>query len=242
MNMNKSVCFLAAALTFAGSLRCASAADITGKITLRGTPPPELNLPFDDKCNALNPTVTTTRKYVVGKDNGLANVFVYISKGCEGKTYPTPTQAVELNQQGCNYQPYVLGMMVGQTLKIKNSDPILHNVHALPIVDGNTEFNIAQPIQGQVDEKTFDKKEILVKVKCDVHNWMFAYVGVMDNPYFAVSDADGNYKISNVPPGDYTLTAYHLKAHGAKPGVSQDIKVGDSPLTVNFTVDVKPPE
>jgi hypothetical protein len=145
-----------------------------------------------------------------------------------------------LDQQGCNYEPYILGMMVGQPLQIKNSDPILHNVHALPAVDGNQEFNIAQPTQGQTDTKTFDKKEILVKVKCDVHNWMFAYVGVMDNPYFALTDADGNFKISNVPPGDYTLTAYHLKTHKATPGVSQDIKVGDSAVTANFTVELKP--
>jgi plastocyanin len=239
--MNKSV-YLVAALAFASSIRLASAADITGKITLKGTPPTELKLPFDDKCSALNPAITTTRWYVVGKDSGLANVFVYISKGCEGKQYPTPSQAVELDQQGCNYEPYVLGMMTGQTLKIKNSDPLLHNVHALPTADGNTEFNLAQPTQGQVDEKTFNKKEILVKIKCDVHNWMFAYVGVMDNPYFAVSDADGNFKISNVPPGTYTLTAYHLKTHKITPGVSQEIKVADSPVTANFTVEIKPAE
>ncbi len=237
--MNKFVFFLAG-LTLASSVRWSSAADITGKVTLKGTPPPEIALPFDANCTALNPSVTTTRHYVVGKDNGLANVFVYISKGCEGKQYPTPTQAVELDQKGCNYHPYVMGMMVGQTLKIKNSDPLLHNVHALPTVDGNMEFNLAQPTQGQVDEKTFAKKEILVKIKCDVHYWMFTYVGVMDNPYYAVTDADGNFKISNLPPGDYTLTAYHLKTAKNTLGVSQDIKVGDSPMTVNFTVEVKP--
>lgn len=239
--MKKSACF-AAALALAGSLQFASAADITGKITLKGTPPPEIDIPYTDQCTPLNPTIKTTRFYVVGKDSGLGNVFVYISKGTEGKTFPAPSQTVELDQKGCNYEPYILGVMVGQTLKIKNSDPILHNVHALPTADGNTEFNLAQPTQGQVDEKTFAKKEILVKFKCDVHQWMFAYVGVMDNPYFAVSDADGNFKISNVPPGNYTLTAYHLKAHKTSPGVSQEIKVGDSAVTANFTVEVPAPK
>ncbi len=234
----KKCVYFAAAFAVAGSLQSVFAGDITGKVTLKGTPPPEVEIPYTDQCTPLNPTVKTTRFYLTGKDNGLANVFVYISKGCEGKTFPTPTQAVELDQKACNYEPYILGAMVNQTIKIKNSDPILHNVHAIPTTDGNSEFNLAQPTQGQVDEKSFPKKEILVKFKCDVHQWMYAYVGVMDNPYFAVTDADGNFKISNVPPGNYTLTAYHLKTHKTNPGVTQDIKVEDSPLTANFTVEI----
>jgi len=235
--MKKSVYF-AAALALACSVRSASAADITGKITLKGTPPPEVEIPYTDQCTPLNPPIKTTRFYVVGKDNGLGNVFVYISKGTEGKTFPTPTEPMMLDQKACNYEPYVLGIMVNQPLQIKNSDPILHNVHALPTVDGNTEFNLAQPTQNQTDTKTFPKKEILVKFKCDVHQWMFAYVGVMDNPYFAISDADGNFTIKNVPAGNYTLTAYHLKTHKTNPGVSQDIKVADGPVKADFTVEI----
>jgi hypothetical protein len=118
----------------------------------------------------------------------------------------------------------------------------MHNVHALPKVAGNDEINIPQATQGQVNSKTFAKQEILLKFKCDVHNWMFAYVGVVDNPFFAVTDADGNFKIHNLPPGDYTLTAYHLKAHGATPGVSQALKVaGSDPVVSNFTVEVPAP-
>jgi hypothetical protein len=229
-------------VVLAGSLQMVSAGDITGKITLKGTPPPPLDLPFDDTCSKLHPTILTTRFYVVGKDNGLANVFVYISKGLEGKKFTPSTQVAELDQVGCNYNPYVFGVMVGQPVRIKNSDPLMHNIHALPKVDGNTEFNFAQPTQGDVNDTKWTASitapEVLVKLKCDVHPWMFAYIGVQNNPYFAITDKDGNFKIANVPAGTFTLTAYHLKAHGASPGETQDITVADSPVTANFTVAV----
>lgn len=225
-----------------GLLHSAVAGDVTGKVTLKGTPPPEKTIAFDDTCNSLKPTVTTTRHYVVGADNGLANVFVYISAGLEGKTFPVPSTVPELDQQGCNYQPYVSGVMVGQAVRIKNSDPIMHNIHALPKADGNTEFNFAQPSQNDVNDTKWASSikvpEVLVKLKCDVHPWMFAYVGVQGHPFFAVTDKDGNFKIANVPAGKYTLTAYHLKAHGSKPGETQEITVADSPVTANFTVEV----
>jgi hypothetical protein len=241
--MRKSTLILTA-VALAGSFQFAFAGDVTGKVTLKGTPPPEKAITFDDRCGPMNPAVKTTRHYVVGKDGGLANVFVYISKGMEGKKFPVPSAAVEINQEGCNYHPYVSGVMVGQTLKIKNSDAILHNVHALPKIDGNTEFNFAQPEPGMVNDDTWTKKvtskEVMLKLKCDVHPWMFAYVGVMDHPFFAVTDGDGNFKIPNVPAGEHTLTAYHLKAHGATPGVSQTIKVAGDAVTANFDVEVKP--
>jgi len=237
----KRCVLILAAVALAGSFQAAWAADLTGKVTLKGTPPAEKTIDFSDnpQCANMHPTVTTTRWYVVGKDNGLKDVFVYISKGCEGKSFPIPAEPAVLDQDKCAYQPYVLGVMVGQTLNVKNSDPILHNVHAIPKVAGNEEFNIPQANQGQVNSKIFTKPEIMVKFKCDVHQWMFAYVGVVDNPFFAVTDADGNFKIPNVPPGEYTLTAYHVKAHGATPGISQTIKVeGSNPVVANFTVEV----
>jgi hypothetical protein len=233
-------------VVLAGSLQRASAADITGKVTLKGTPPPEKTIDYGDTCGALHPAIPTTRHYVVGKDNGLADVFVYISKGLEGKKFPVPTEAVELNQIGCNYTPYVFGVMVGQTVRIKNSDPLMHNIHALPNADGNTEFNFAQTTQGDVNDTTWTdhikSPEVLVKLKCDVHQWMFAYAGVRADPFFAVTDADGHFKIANVPAGTYTLTAYHLKANGSRPGASQEITVADSPVTANFTVEVPAPQ
>ena len=236
--MKKRIAVLAG-LVLAGCWQYATAADVTGKVTLKGTPPPETPITFTDECTPLHPTQTTTRRYVVGKENGLKDVFVYISKGCEGKTFPTPTTAVEIDQSKCSYQPYVVGAMVGQKIQFKNSDPILHNIHSQPKVAGNDEFNIPQAKQGQMDEKTFAKPGVMVKIKCDVHPWMFSYVGVCDHPFFAVTDENGNFKISNLPAGEYTLTAYHLKAHGTSPGVSQTIKVeGDKAVTADFTVEV----
>lgn len=241
----KKIALSLTVLALTASLHIAVAGDVTGKVTLKGTPPPEKTIEFDDTCSKIHPTVTTTRHYVVGQDNGLANVFVYISKGLEGKKFTPPTQAAELNQEGCNYQPYVSAVMVGQPLAVKNSDPFMHNVHALPKVDGNTEFNFAQPTQGDVNDTkwvaSITAPEVMVKLKCNVHPWMFAYVGVQSHPYFAVTDKDGNFKIAGVPAGTYTLTAYHLKAHGANPGVTQDITVADSAVTANFTVEVPAP-
>jgi len=243
--MKRLTKFLSVAV-LACSLQLASAGDITGKVTVKGTPPPEKTIAYDDTCSKLNPAIPTTRHWVVGKDDGLADVFIYITKGLEGKTFTPPSEPVELDQVGCNYNPYVFGVMVGQPVRIKNSDPIMHNIHALPKIDGNNEFNFAEPSQGDINDtkwvESIKKPEVLVKLKCDVHQWMFAYAGVVDNPFFAVSDANGNFKIANVPAGHYTLTAYHLKAHGSKPGESQEITVADSPVTANFTVMVPPPQ
>jgi len=224
-----SAVVLTAGSTFAG--------DITGKVTLKGTPPPEKEIKFDQTCGAMHNGKVTTRHYVVGADNGLGNVFVYISKGAEGKG-TAPTAPVTLDQHDCMYQPYIVGAMVNQKIQIKNSDALLHNVHALPKVDGNNEFNFAQPIQNQTDERSFPKQEVLIKFKCEVHDWMFAYVGVVDNPYFAVTDKDGNFTIKDVPPGNYTLTAYHLKTHGAGKGVPQEVKVEGGGAKANFTVEL----
>ncbi len=115
----------------------------------------------------------------------------------------------------------------------------MHNVHAMP--KQNKEFNVGQPLKDQVTKKVLDKAEVLVKFKCDVHPWMFAYVGVVDHPFFAVTDKDGSFKISNLPAGKYTVEAYHLKAHGTGPGLTQEITVTDSDKKeVNFAVEPKP--
>lgn len=212
---------------------------IHGKISLMGNPPHELAIRLDETCGKMHPNGATTRRYVVAKNGGLANVLVYIAQGMEGMKFAVPP-AIELNQIGCMYEPYISAAMVGQTVRIKNSDPVLHNVHALPRNDGNSEFNFGQPIQGMVDEKTFIKKitapEVMVKIKCDVHDWMLAYVGVLDNPYFAVTDTNGNFTIPNLPPGVYSLVATHLKA-GSATNAIQVTAGTDTP--VNFTLKAK---
>jgi len=221
------------------SLPLLSAADITGKVVLKGKPPEEIKidpLMADPNCGKLHTEPVTTRHYLVSKDGGLANVFVYVKSGLEGKTFPAPAEAGVLDQVGCLYEPFVSGLMVNQKLKIKNSDTFMHNVHALPRI--NKEFNFAQPMKDQVNEKSFDKPEVMVRFKCDVHGWMFAYVGVLEHPFFAVTGKDGSFKISGLPNGKYTLEAYHVKTHGANPGVTQEITVsGDT--KADFTIELK---
>lgn len=211
-----------------GSFQMAGAADITGKVTLKGAPKPEIPIQMDAMCGKLQPKPVTTRHFVVGEGNGLANVFVYIKQGAQ-KT-PPAGEGQLLDQIGCMYEPYVMGVVTGQKFKIRNSDPLLHNVHATPKV--NKEFNFAQVSKGQVNERSFDAPEVLVRIKCDVHPWMFAYVGVVDHPYFAVTDKDGKFTIKNVPAGKYTVEAVHLKA--APTGKTAEVEAGK---TVSFELE-----
>jgi hypothetical protein len=201
---------LAGVVALVGSVRGLNAAEVSGKVKLSGTPPPEKTVVEAEAiCGSfLTHKPLKTRHYVVGADNGLGNVFVYVKEGAQ----PTPPKREPplLDQVNCEYVPYMMGVQVNQKFKIKNSDPTLHNVHATPKI--NKEFNFAQPVKGQVDERSFDKPEVLVRMKCDVHPWMFAYIGVMEHPYFAVTDKDGNYKIEGLPAGKYTIEAVHMKA------------------------------
>jgi hypothetical protein len=220
----------------AGSAQFAFAGDVSGKITLKGTPKPEVSIELGPACGKINTSKPTTRHYVVGKDGGLANVFVYIK---DAKKADPKSEPPVLDQVGCIYEPFVMGMVAGQQFKIKNSDSEFHNVHATPKEGkGNKEFNNAQPAGSPVLTKTFEKPEVLVRMKCDVHPWMLAYIGVLEHPYFAVTDKDGNFKISGLPDGKYTIVAYHIKTHGAaSEGITKPIEVkGDTKQ--DFTVEL----
>jgi hypothetical protein len=210
---------IAVLVSFVGAASLATAGDITGKVTLKGTPKAEVPIDFGPTCGKFAKPATT-RHYVVGKDGGLANVFVYV-KGAPAA--PAKGDGLVLDQVGCMYTPYAMGVVVNQKFSVKNSDPEFHNVHAIPKV--NKEFNLAQPAGAPLAVKSFDKPEVAVRFKCDVHPWMFAYVGVFENGYFAVTDADGNFKIAGVPDGSYTVEAYHLKTHGANAGLAEKVDV-----------------
>ena len=105
------------------------------------------------------------------------------------------------------YVPHVMGVQTGQMIRIENSDPFQHNIH--PVPETNRGFNESTPNEGDYLEKSFLVPEVMISVKCDVHTWMQAYIGVLDHPYFGVSDADGSFSISGLPAGDYTVTAWH---------------------------------
>ena len=144
-------------------------------------------------------------------------MFVYVKDGLGTYSFDAPTETRTIDQKDCRYHPHVFGVRVGQPVEIMNSDPTLHNIHALP--KDNAEFNNGQPIQGMKMTHTFTAKEVMVPFKCDVHGWMNAYVGVVDHPFFAVTDKDGKFVLKGLPPGTYTIEAWHEKlgvqtAHG----------------------------
>lgn len=147
-------------------------------------------------------------KWVWSKDEtSIANVFVSVSKGLEGKKFAAPDKPAVIDQVGCMYSPHVLGVVVGQKLKITNSDSTLHNVHGLPKI--NTEWNIGQPVKGMANDFVLGKVEEGILVKCDVHAWMNSYVHVVAHPFFAVTGDDGTCTIKGLPAGEYELTVWH---------------------------------
>jgi hypothetical protein len=185
-----------------------TAGNITGKVVLEGTPPqnPVLKMASDPACGSGE---VRAESYVV--DNGaLQNVFVYIKDGLGNKyIFDTPTEPVKLDQKNCHYTPHVVGLRVTQPLEIGNSDNTMHNVHGMP--ETNREFNFGQVVAGMKNTVTFTAPEVMVPFKCDVHSWMNAYVGVVNHPYFAVTGNGGKFELKTVPPGTYTIEAWHEK-------------------------------
>ncbi|HUO84809.1 MAG TPA: carboxypeptidase regulatory-like domain-containing protein [Thermoanaerobaculia bacterium] len=213
-----------------GTAPTAGGATLSGTIQFAGTPKanPVLQMGADPSCQAAHSTPVHAEEFVVGENGGLGNVFVWVKDFRGG--VPAPSTAKLLDQKGCQYIPHVSGVQVGQKLQIRNSDPTLHNVHALAKV--NREFNEGQPVQGMVSEKQFDKPEVMIRIKCDVHPWMNSYIGVVPHPYYAVSDEGGSFTIQGLPPGNYTLEAWHEKL-GPQ---TQQITVAPSEVkTVSFT-------
>ncbi len=190
----------------------ATAGDVKGVVTIDGVAPKNeaIKMNADPICVKANSSPQFQETYEVGTDGkALGNVFVYVKDGLGNYAYDPPTAPAKIDQQNCRYHPHVFGMRVGQSLEILNSDPTLHNIHALP--KGNSEFNTGQPIQGMKTTHKFEKKEVMVPFKCDVHGWMNAYVGVLDHPYYAVTDKEGKFDLPNLPPGTYTIEAWHEK-------------------------------
>ena len=186
------------------------AADITGTVTYTGKVPTlkPLAMNADPGCASKHKGPVANEALVLGPGNSMANVMVRVKSPVQGN-FPAPAQPVVIDQVGCQYKPHVIGIRVGQTLKLRNSDGLLHNVHALPKV--NTPFNMAMPANRKEADTKFGKAEGMFQVKCDVHPWMSAYVGVFSNPFYAVSGKDGKFKISGLPPGTYDVEAWHEK-------------------------------
>ena len=186
------------------------AGTIAGRVAFEGQAPAnaQIKMSGDPVCMRENKDGASFETFVVDA-GGLENVFVYVKNGLDGYYFDTPTEPVKLDQKGCRYHPHVFGVQVGQPLEVSNSDPTLHNVHALPSV--NQEFNASTPFTGTRITKRFTAREIMVPFKCDVHGWMNAYAGIVDHPYFAVSANGGKFELKGLPAGTYTIEAWHEK-------------------------------
>jgi plastocyanin len=236
MKMNLTLATIAG---FAAAAQIATAGNITGKVTLSGTPPPEKEitpLKDDATCGKLVSGTPMTKFYVVGPGKELADVVIVV-KGLEGKSTGASAAPAVVDQKGCEYVPQILAVQTGQKISVKNSDPVMHNVHSTPTVAGNNEENKGQ-MAGAADLNfSFAKPENFLRFKCDVHPWMFSWVTVVDHPYFAVTGKDGSFTIKDVPPGKYKVVALHRK--GAPAGLEKDVEVTADGAKADFTIEVK---
>ena len=197
-------------------------ATVRGTVRFEGTAPSrtKVKMDADPICQQQHSAPVASEEVVVNDNGTLRHVFVYVKEGLSG-TFAAPTAPVTLDQSGCWYMPHVLGIQVNQPLEIVNSDPTLHNVNAKPAT--NRPFNVAQPVKGMKTTKTFTQPEIMVPVKCNVHPWMRAYIGVVNSPFFSVSGEDGSFAITGLPAGSYVVEAWH-EQYGTQ---TQSVSVAD---------------
>lgn len=211
----------------------ALAGTVTGHARFQGPPPgrPTMYMTADPACDQVSPKGRPSEVVVVDPSGGLANVIVYVKSGLEDDaTWPVPNGTVRVDQTGCTYVPHVLGVRAGQELEIHSADPTLHNVNARTAL--NTPFNEAMAGAGTILRKSFLRPEVAVKLKCDIHPWMSAYVGVFGHPFFAVTSADGTFTLTALPEGEYVLEAWH-ESLGVK---SVSLKVDDDDVaTADFS-------
>jgi len=183
----------------------ATAGIVQGKIRFTGKRPARkpIDMSEEPACVEAHHGKAYDESVVVNPNGTLANVFVYIKSGLEGKAFPIPATPITIDQQGCWFHPRVLGIQTGQVLSVVNSDPVTHNIH--PLAEINREWNHSQGEGDPPLARKFLKPEVMIRVKCNIHRWMHAFIGVVDNPYFAVTGSDGSYEIRNLPPGDYVV-------------------------------------
>ena len=211
----------------------ATAGRVSGRVVFQGAPPPVqlVKMAADPACSTGGDSNVQSDAVLVSQTGGLQNVFVQVKDGLDpAYSFDVPSTPVILDQKGCRYAPRIFGVRVGQTLHVVNTDETMHNVHALPKV--NREYNKSTPVKGTRTTQTFTVPETMVRFKCDVHGWMTAYAGVVAHPFFAVTGADGSFDIEGLPPGTYTIEAWHER-FGVQ---TQQVTIGDRQAqTVSFT-------
>ncbi len=211
----------------------ATAGSVTGTVKFTGTAPKptKISMSADAYCKTAHTTDVFANDVVINPNKTVKWVFIHIKSGLNpALKFPTPAEDAVIDQNGCMYAPHILGVMTNQKIKVRNSDGVLHNINARPA--NNPGFNIGQPVKGMESEKTFPNPEVMVPVKCDVHPWMAGFIGVQDNPYFAVTGDDGAFTLPNLPPGEYEIEAWHEKFGTAVQKVTVGAKESK---TIEFT-------
>lgn len=186
----------------------ATAGDVQGMVMFEGdAPAPQpLDMASEPECEE-HWDGEAMREEVQVADGHLADVFVYVKEGLEDMTFPAERESTLIDQRGCRYAPTVSGAMTGQTVVFRNSDPVMHNINSTPSI--NRGFNFSQPAQDMENEREFAQPEVMIPIRCDVHGWMQAYLGVVPHPYHAVSGEGGSFDLSELPPGEYVIEAWH---------------------------------
>lgn len=195
----------------ARALDAAAAGTLSGRIFFDGEAPAPKMMPIqgNPECSVLHTGGAVMSEDLLVKNGGLANAFVYIKEGLEGYVFPPAPAPLVVSNTKCVYIPHVAGARVGQDVVFRNDDATLHNVHSYSKT--NKSFNLGLPLINMKQTKKFTAPEVMVSLKCDVHPWMLGYIGVLDHPCFAVSDAEGNFSIAGIPPGEYTVEVWHEK-------------------------------
>lgn len=215
----------------------ATAGTIRVSVLLRGDPPAarEISLRTAPRCAAAH-SGPVYEESVVASQGRLANAVVYLKEGLGGRAFAAPAEPVKMDQKGCLYTPRVVAAMVAQPVEFWNSDAEAHNVHGKPSVAKPWNFLMSRPKSSK--QVFFDKPEVGIPVRCDIHPWMIGYVSVFDHPYFGVTGADGTVTLKQVPPGAYTVEVWHEKL-GTKSTAVQLPQSGSAAAEVTFDAPAK---
>jgi plastocyanin len=228
----------AASAPAATPIDMATVGSVGGGVTVDGTvaPPRKINMAAEPSCAAAhagNPPVDQT--IVVGDNKALANVIVYVKEGVGDRTFDTPKTPVVIDQKGCMYEPHVVAVRAGQSLEVRNDDKTTHNIHPTPM--NNPDWNKSQAPGAPAIEETFARPEVSIPVKCNVHPWMKAWIAVFKHPYYAVTAKDGKFNLKDLPPGTYTIEAWHEKLGTT----SQQVTIGAKETkSINFVFKAAP--